>query len=151
MLCPILYLDFDGVLVTDRQRQDNHRDFLCPDKVRLVRDLCDRTNARVVISSTWRVSSSCRDALAKAGLPNTYLFTDWATPIDVDDDADLSARGLEIDAHAKMNGIDHYIILDDMPVLASQRHKHIQTDVSVGITQTQIDHAFDLITNPSNG
>jgi hypothetical protein len=147
----VVYLDFDGVVVTSAQRQDNHRNYLCPVKVGMVKDLCDRANALVVISSTWRVSHDCRDALANAGLPNRYLYPDWATPLDVDDDHDQSIRGIEIDTHVKLNDISNYVILDDMPVLDNQRSKHIQTDINVGITQPQIDLAFDLITNPNNG
>ncbi|MFC5507591.1 HAD domain-containing protein [Bosea massiliensis] len=145
---PILFLDFDGVVVTRKQADAAHRNFLCPDKVAMVKALCDRTGARVVISSTWRVSHDCRDALAAAGLGPTYLFDDWATPLDVDCDDDVSARGLEIAQHVQANKIDRYVILDDMPVLKSQAARHVQPDPTVGITQAQMDLAFVLITNP---
>jgi len=144
---PIIFLDFDGVIVTKRPA-DADRNYLCPDKVGMVKALCDRTSARVVVSSTWRVSADCRSALAAAGLPASYLFDDWATPLDIACKDDLSARGLEIDQHVQANSIDSYVILDDMPVLPSQARRHIQTDPRVGITQAQIDSAFDLISNP---
>ncbi|PZR90872.1 MAG: hypothetical protein DI537_17500 [Stutzerimonas stutzeri] len=145
---PIVYLDFDGVVVTDAQSTTSPRNYLCPSKIALVRDLCDRSGAKVVVSSTWRVSQDCRQSLASAGLPPSYLFADWSTPLTVDDDEDGSIRGLEIDQHVKCNGIDCFVILDDMPVLPRQTPRHVQPDPSVGITKAQIDLAFDLISNP---
>lgn len=145
---PIIFLDFDGVVVTRKQSDAAPRNFLCPYKVGMVKALCDRAGARVVISSTWRVSHDCRDALAAAGLHSVYLFDDWATPLNVDSDDDASARGLEIDQHVRANNIRRYVILDDMPVLKSQASRHVQPDPAVGITQDQIDLAFDLISNP---
>lgn len=144
---PIIFLDFDGVIVTQRPA-DADRNYLCPSKVKLVKSLCDRAGAQVVISSTWRVSHDCRDALAAAGLPTSYLFDDWATPFDVGSDSGLSVRGIEIDQHVQVNQIDKYVILDDFPVLPSQASRHIQPDPSIGITPDQIDAAFDLISNP---
>ncbi len=145
---PIIFSDFDGVVVTRKQADLSPRNFLCPDKVGMVKALCDRTGARIVVSSTWRVSHDCRDALAAAGLGPNYLFDDWATPLDVDCDDDVSTRGLEIAQHVQVNNIDHYVILDDMPVLKNQGDRHVQPDPTVGITQAQMDRAFDLISNP---
>lgn len=145
---PIIFLDFDGVVVTRKQADASPRNYLCPNKVGMVKALCDRAGARVVISSTWRVSDDCRDALAAAGLHSAYLFDDWATPLLVDSDDDVSVRGLEIDQHVRANNIRRYVILDDMPVLKSQASRHVQPDPAVGITQDQIDLAFDLISNP---
>ena len=51
----IIFLDVDGVL--------NYRDYINdatndidPSKVQMIADLCNKTNAKVVITSSWRGS-----------------------------------------------------------------------------------------------
>lgn len=55
----IIFLDVDGVL--------NYRDYINdatndidPSKVQMIADLCDKTNAKVVITSSWRGSDLLR-------------------------------------------------------------------------------------------
>lgn len=54
---PILFVDFDGVLVTPAyQMQRGSADKLDPEKVELLNRICYETNAQIVVTSSWRGS-----------------------------------------------------------------------------------------------
>lgn len=55
----VIFLDVDGVLNHSgcpEWEQGDHR-VLDPECVRRVREVCDRTGARIVVSSTWRLGN----------------------------------------------------------------------------------------------
>lgn len=142
----IIYLDFDGVLVTPAQsRSAPDRDFLCPVKTAMVHRITGATGAKIVVSSTWRISSTCKDALAAAGIPDSSLFHDWATPGDDNAPSGWSIRGYQIHSHAARWDIRNYVILDDFPVCRHQRSRHVQTDLDTGLTQALADRATTIL------
>ena len=61
----ILFLDFDGVLVTDRGQKyhleingtlrDDHGSLFDPECVGCLKEIIDATDADIVISSTWKM------------------------------------------------------------------------------------------------
>jgi hypothetical protein len=142
----IVYLDLDGIVVTAKQRaQSPDPDYLPHDTIALIIDLCRKANAKVVVTSTWRRNSNCRDALARAGLPPDYLYPDWRTALDLDPPNDVSVRGFEIADHVARNGITNYVILDDFPVLDCQTKRHVQPDDRIGLLPGHIDDAFRIL------
>jgi len=64
----VIFLDVDGVLNHSgcpEWQSGDHR-VLDPECVRRVREICDRTGARIVVSSTWRLSSHGMEPLLAA-------------------------------------------------------------------------------------
>ena len=61
----ILFLDFDGVLVTDRGQQsllstggtlrDDHGALFDPECVGCLKEIIDATDAEIVVTSTWKM------------------------------------------------------------------------------------------------
>jgi len=147
----LVYLDFDGVLVTAMDRKPlADRDFLSADRVALVRAFLRQTGAKVVVTTTWRRNATCRDALIRAGLADDDFFHDWRTAIDLDlTNCGVSVRGTEIADHVARNGISNYVIFDDFPVLASQADYHVQPDDRIGLTPQHIVQALDIVTRQS--
>ena len=53
----IIFLDVDGVLNCRDYINDKTND-IDPLKVQMIADLCDKTNAKVIITSSWRGSKN---------------------------------------------------------------------------------------------
>ena len=106
----VIFLDFDGVIVTDRSISTLKHSGSTPfDRVAVVNlnTLIASTGAQVVISSSWRTDRSLnmKQVLDQAGVRCTII---GQTPV-------LGRRGYEIgcwlDAHPE--GIEKFAILDD--------------------------------------
>ena len=119
----ILFLDFDGVLVTDRYQEQLTvsksplRDFygtkFDPVCVECLRQIVDKTGADIVVTSTWKMDK---------GLNGIQKM--WETRflpgkvIGITPDIDLVHRGDEIDAWlAEYKADCRYAIIDDCPIL----------------------------------
>lgn len=148
-MAPLIYLDFDGVVVVPADRRPGaDRDYLAPDRVALVQWLCDQTGAKVVVSSSWRVNDTCRQALVSAGLSPNVIFHDWLTPLGSDAPDGISIRGFQIDLHVRSHSVSQYLILDDWPVCAHQAEHHIQTDDRIGLTNDHMPAAVAILSRP---
>lgn len=116
----ILFLDIDGVLNytacpwhwdgkknTNKGKGHGGIYGIDPAKVELINHIIITTNCRIVLSSTWRLSSDWKDALRAAGL-NLGLV------IGVTPNLGLVDRGHEIKAWLDANsGVERYAIVDD--------------------------------------
>lgn len=119
----IIFLDIDGVLNSLDSvlafRDDGHlfwsdrKESLDPVSVGLLQHLCEETDAKIVISSTWRKLYSeqeFRDIFASYGWENFPILgmttTDKVHP-------DSWARGYEIQDWLDNNPWKNYVILDD--------------------------------------
>ena len=122
----IIFLDIDGVLNSQNTFIDNHeyRKFFVKymnddvndkiiykmldidlDKVFMIRDICNLTSAKVVISSTWRRSRYyplIEERLTSLGIPIVGV-----TPFISNN------RGDEIRKYLEDNKVDDFVILDD--------------------------------------
>jgi hypothetical protein len=138
----VFYLDFDGVVTTDRYR-DLMGQSLNPFLVAAVVDLVRAVDGRVVVSSTWRRDDDCRDKLAQAGFPLDLLHPDWRTPLGGQTEVDFATgdvvpayaltRGQEVDLHVRANEVTRYVVLDDdTAMLDHQRPWHVATDPKKG-------------------
>ena len=105
---PTVYLDVDGVVTTAGYQRQAGKDRLNPDQVAIVAALVREFDARVVVSSTWRIAD-CRPTLVEAGLPENCFHPDWRTAIlptsrDAETGgmlpAERAGRGDEIAEHA---------------------------------------------------
>ena len=106
----VIFLDFDGVIVTDRSINTLRHSGSTPfDRIAVVNlnTLIASTGAQVVISSSWRTDRSLnmKQVLNYAGVQCNMI---GQTPV-------IGCRGYEIgcwlDAHPK--GIEQFVILDD--------------------------------------
>lgn len=140
---PTVYLDVDGVVTTVGYQRRVGKDRLNPAQVALVASLVREFDARVVVSSTWRVED-CRPALIEAGLPETCFHSDWRTAIlptsrDAKTGAMLPAeqagRGNEINEHATRNRITDYLVLDDVEVGPVHAARHVRPVAEFGLSE----------------
>jgi hypothetical protein len=112
----VLFLDFDGVIITPRSHIALGRQgglMVDPDPVALgaIRKLCD-TGVRLVVTSAWRLNAErCRRFLEEHELIG-YLHTDWHTRRDNQGTHD--SRGAQIgDWLAAHPEVRTYRIVDD--------------------------------------
>lgn len=116
----VIFLDYDGVLNNPfyllMTPQKTALDALDPHRIAILSTLCNRTKAKVVLTSTWRDDLKARKYLIKSGIPII-----GATPHHNEN------RGLEIKQwirDKKFTG--NYIILDDeCSDLTDEQIKHL--------------------------
>lgn len=109
---PVIFLDIDGVLnsVGSAIAFGTYRRFSHV-SMGILRRLVERTNADIVISSSWRVGSSLDD-LRKVFAENDPQFP-VARIVDVTPRHSLKPRGFEVDAWLAANGARTHVIFDD--------------------------------------
>jgi len=153
----IIFLDIDGVLncelffrdrlakdekldATPRTREQYEAEQICPDRIQLLNGLCERTNAKVVVSSTWRLGRTIPELQAifdRCGGTFTVIGTTGRER--------CSTRGWEIKEWIQRNskdvmGIDSHkfytyvIIDDDSDMLLNQARHFFHTDAYAGLT-----------------
>lgn len=117
----VLFLDFDGVMVTDRYQaqltasdsplRDSFGAKFDPVCVQFLRQIIDRTGADIVVTSSWKIkleSEGIRQMWRDRDLPGRVI---GVTP-----DIDPINRGNEIEAWLDMCGeYCRYAIIDDSP------------------------------------
>ncbi|GJD31401.1 hypothetical protein PMNALOAF_2658 [Methylobacterium adhaesivum] len=140
---PTIYLDIDGVVTTVAYQRKAGKDRLNPAQIARVSALVRAFDARIVVSSTWRVAD-CRPTLLEAGLPDDCFHPDWHTAIlptsrDPETGAMLPAesarRGDEIAEHVTRNRITNYLVLDDVAVGPTHAGQHVQPNAEDGLSE----------------
>ncbi|TXN07374.1 hypothetical protein FV222_02415 [Methylobacterium sp. WL103] len=148
-----IYLDVDGVVTTVGYQRQAGKDRLNPTQVALVAGLVTEFDAKVVVSSTWRVDD-CRPTLVKAGLPETCFHPDWRTAIlptsrDAETGgmlpAERAGRGDEIAEHAARNRILDYLVLDDVAVGPAHAGRHVRPIAESGLSEADVAQARRLL------
>ena len=154
----ILFLDFDGVLVTDRGQKyhletngtlrDEHGALFDPKCVKCLKEIIDATDADIVISSTWKMEMGL-DGICQ-------MWRDRNLPgnvIGVTPDIDPIHRGDEIAAWLNSYGEDcRYAIIDDTPFtdfFREEQHKHLfKVDERIGIDEETVKRIIAHILSP---
>ena len=138
-----VYLDVDGVVTTVGYQRQAGKDKLNPAQVAIVAALVKEFDAKVVVSSTWRIDD-CRPILIEAGLPENCFHPDWRTailPASRDGvtgamrPAEQAGRGDEISEHMSRNHITHYLVLDDVAVGPAHAGRHIRPVAALGLSE----------------
>ena len=150
-----VFLDVDGVLnYIGCPFKIGSIYFVDDKKLKLLKQLIDRTGAKVVLSSTWRIgwfdlnndapdSMNARDfiTLERKCHEHGIAFMSM-TPI-------LQApRGEEIVAWLhrwKGQPVESFVILDDDNDMQPYMDKLVQTDATRGLTQEDIDRACKIL------
>lgn len=106
----VIFLDFDGVLNNERTFQENIQ--IDPYCAKLIIDVCEKCNLKIVISSSWRAFGReyIEEKMLKAGCSefSKYIHSDWKTP------RIRGKRGKEIKAWLKNHPeVTQYLCIDD--------------------------------------
>lgn len=156
----VIFLDIDGVL-----NYNGCRDlvggvyFVNDDKIKLLKQIIDRTDAKVVLSSTWRLGWFDIDTNPNA-TPKKYSIADdfirlenklkeygitflSRTPM-----TEERHRETEIDMWIKNWGgdvIESFVILDDDSDMKPYMKHLIQTSWETGLCQKDVDKAVKIL------
>ncbi len=137
----VLFLDIDGVLcICDDKEWDCFGDFFNKECVRNLALIIEQTNAKIVISSTWRIKGlyfmqKMWEKRQLAGeilgiTPNFQTYTQ-------------ETRIQEIDYFINENNITKYAILDDDFVV--DRKEFVRTITEVGLTQEIAKKVIEIL------
>lgn len=152
----IIFLDFDGVITTVESRWT-----IDPHKCKMVKTICDATDAKIVISSSWRrynleqtIEAIVNEEKAYGNQPFTipeYVVgvtsRMYSCKFGQDIDRFGVCRGVEIDRYiVEHPDVTSYVIIDDdEDMLLSQKNNFIQTDGYHGISDKDIIKAIEIL------
>lgn len=143
--CRIVFLDFDGVLNSDHSvARLGTRYRFWPPSIRALNQILNKTDARVVITSTWRehwTLSENAAALEKDGvLPKRVIGKTSPSATD-------GERGLEIDAWLKSAPypVKAFVILDDRDDMAMHKSRLVKVDPRIGLGMQEAQRAIELL------
>lgn len=149
----VLFLDIDGVILSGEElhARGNHR-YLPPSKIALIQQVCDRSGAVIVVSSTWRAFDETPALLRMAGL-QAAIHQEWRTDQEHRSTSGLyvgEARGHQIkrwlDAHPET--ASYAIVDDDSDMLPEQMPRLVKTPFQTGIEQAHVDQLVTLLNTP---
>ena len=153
----IIFLDFDGVMVTDRHQEqltaigqslrDNYGAKFDPACVENLRQIIDSTDADIVVTSTWKMTMG-QDGICQ-------MWDDRHLPgkvIGVTPDIDPIHRGDEIDAWLDANpGTGRYAIIDDAPLVdffnANQLEPLFRVNECTGLDEDTVRLVINHLSN----
>jgi hypothetical protein len=141
----VIFLDFDGVITIPPKW------YLNAGKIKWIKKIVDETDAKIVVSSSWRMDSVEETIDKMIGCPkrcprNKMLY--WL----IDNLYDVThtyqgLRGQEIkDWLNERNDIENYVIIDDDgDFLDEQLYHFVQTNYEDGITETEAIRAIKVL------
>lgn len=157
----VIFLDIDGVLITRRSCIPSGGGLLMtkpdPCGANLIKELCIKNNASIVISSTWRYNKKdLFELLTHAGIDHHFIFecqehkseqNCWRTPLT---GKTKRIRGEEIKewlgAHAYIGPQDKYVIFDDdSDFLEEQKPFLMRTTFDDGILTSHFRDAYKIL------
>lgn len=138
----IIFLDVDGVLNswdTNTRTPDNFIG-VDQDKCQLLRDIVSATDAKIVLSSAWRLS--CHKVL-------DYLWTECGPTIKCVGATPYlfgEQRGQEINDWLALHPeVDRFVILDDRTDMGDLKQYLVQTYEETGITEKEKEQAIKML------
>ncbi len=152
----ILFTDIDGVLYTSRyynylslnhkKFRDNYGFLFDPECIKNFNTIIEETDAKIVISSTWRRSGLdiMRDLFRDRGIKGDIIDL---TPIATIEDL-FFCRGEEIENWLTFNGMpDKFVVLDDASLGDGYDNwnGYIKTEMSTGITNEIKNKVIDYL------
>jgi hypothetical protein len=138
----VIFLDIDGVLNSSETMKEGV--YLDNKKVLLLNEVITETDAKVVISSSWRIGQTVKEIktfLKLAGLrrhPNIIGFTP---------NLKTGFRGDEVESWLqKHKEVTQYVIVDDgSDFLDHQKDYLVQTEWDVGLNWFFADQMRDIL------
>jgi hypothetical protein len=159
----VIFLDIDGVLnhelyyrwrhkeMSDgkpfEEFRDDYGDHFSQDSVNNLQKILNETNAKIVISSTWRMSGLkiMLEMWNKRGMPGDIV---GVTPHFYHNDYSNLPRGCEIDYWLDTCNcpIESYVILDDdTDMLYKQRLHYVKINSWYGLTESNANKAIKIL------
>jgi hypothetical protein len=129
------------------RRDDVHRrlKWLLPEAVERVNRILDASGAKLVISSTWRLTTTQEEIqilLGARGLTHTIFSMTPELPRKM---SEIVPRGKEIGAWLQANpGVTSFVILDDCGV-EPYSAQHVWVDPWVAITDDNVKRALEIL------
>lgn len=157
----VLFLDFDGVLNSERwmlaqPKTVNFLRALDRAAVSLLAEIISRTQARIVVSSSWRRMYSLdalRAILVESGLPASCEVIAVTPALDRSPDGDKFVRGDEIQhwldeasRGEQADKIELFAILDDDDDMAHLGHRLVRTSFKTGLDRAAVERTITLLT-----
>ncbi len=148
--CSIVFLDFDGVLNSDRSTQElGTRYRFSRASVEALNSVLRETDARIVLSSSWREHWTLKENaefLERDGVLPTRVVGKTAT-------LDGHERGLEIDAWLASvpYPVKSFVLLDDRDDMAMHCDRLVRVDPTIGFTTSQASRAVEILAKPWAG
>ena len=147
----IIFLDCDGVINHRKWYNSNeywNNNYIDPDidpkVIERLNYLCSETGAKIVISSSWKVVSSYKNRLERAGLKNIIGKTPDFIFLTTED----YCRGLEIQEYLNNHNVNNYIIIDDTKDFYDSQLDHfIHVDYNEGFTEDDFKVAKNMLNN----
>ncbi|MBO6272578.1 hypothetical protein J6O48_07335 [bacterium] len=149
----IIFLDFDGVITTYQSKWK-----IDMNKIKIINNICNKTNAKIVVSSSWRIGyagdvSAFHEYLKQYFIKNQYLdhfkdtFDKFISNIIGMTESIGGLRGDEINFYLKEHPeVNSYVIIDDdSDMLDQQLFNFVQTDTYEGITERDAKLCVDIL------
>lgn len=152
----VIFLDIDGVLNHEHYYVNRSESDSMPyplsefdiESVNRLNNITDKTNAKIVISSSWRFTNGIYNILKKVGVTGEIIgITKYITkPSDNGYDIHVK-RGEEIQDFLDNNQfITNYVILDDdSDMLTSQLDNFVNTSYMYGLTDECMELCLDIL------
>ena len=153
----ILFLDIDGVLNNIRTKETfEDYVFVSDEKILLLKQLVDKTDAKIVLSSSWRKGWRFKDQNSRCANEDVRLFEALKRKLSEYKIELMSytkhfwQRGEEIDEWLKSwqgEEIESFVILDDMErhEFEPNSHRLVQTNISEGLTEKHVIMAIEML------
>jgi len=157
----IVFLDIDGVLNTHNYlvkqvEQDGINSYqaqfnFCPDSLKNLKQIVEETDAKIIISSTWRISFKCayddpHRKFWKAIMKNLASIGIHKRVIGITPSLnDTRIRGEEIKSWLSNNQVDNFVIIDDDSDMADLMSHLAKCNWSDGITKEVKDKAINIL------
>ena len=147
--CRIVFLDFDGVLNSEQSIQEFGTRYRFADSsVAALNEVLQKTEARVVITSSWREALSLHEIIK-------YLERDGVLARRVVGKTQFleKERGLEIDGWlcSVPYSLSSYVIFDDRDDMAMHHERLVQVNPQVGLSMAQAQRAIEVLAKPWKG
>lgn len=149
----VIFLDFDGVITTYNSKWK-----IDMNNIKIINDICDKTNAKIVVTSSWRIGHR-GDVLAFNGYLTQYIikhnyldnvqdtFDKFIGNIVGMTESIGGWRGDEIKLYMNEHPeVENYVILDDDSDMCNyQLFNFVQTDTYEGITERDAKLCVDIL------
>lgn len=169
----IIFLDFDGVLTNNKcsarlfeegkPTSDKYGELFDPKAVDLLNHIIDETNAKVVISSSWRYLglAKLQELWQERGLHGQVIDMTSLHAVDefilenglkwlengVEGNEMSSPRSMEIEwwLRYRKDNIANYVILDDLPMPSTLQQHFVQVNPVYGLLNSQAEQTIKIL------
>jgi len=147
----VLFLDFDGVLNGDAyvRRQGRFGVILDPAKLELLKQIIDRTDAKIVLSTSWREHwDAMPEGCDSIGLEINRIFARYG--LEIYDKIPHQSRGREENIRRWLGqypAVTEYAVLDDQFLSADflKNHFVLTSNLRGGLDETDVENAVSIL------